>query len=301
MKGVQVSAICTGTGIKAKTLAEKVRAELCTTDYRDVLKEDSINAVLIGTRHDTHGRIVVEALSAGKHVFVEKPLCLSQQELDEIAAAYERFAQAGLQLMVGFNRRFSSHALRAKAFFAERRGPLTMTYRVNAGAIPPDHWIQDPAIGGGRIIGEACHFVDYLTFLCGAPPVSVHARGARGQSGVIEDQAVLSLSFADGSVGTILYAASGDTALSKERIEAFADGRSLTTDDFAMTHGYAGGRRTTLVSGKRDKGFDEELARFAVAVSRGGPAPMTFAEIAAVTRTCLLAVESLKTGEVYPV
>lgn len=176
-----------------------------------------------------------------------------------------------------------------------------MTYRVNAGAIALDHWIQDPEIGGGRIIGEACHFVDYLAHLCGAPPVSVHARGARGPTGIIDDQAVLSLGFADGSVGTIVYAASGDTSLSKERIEAFGDGRSLTTDDFTVTYGYAGGRRTTLVSGKRDKGFDAELRQFVAAVSRGGAPPMSFAEIAAVTRTCLLAVESLKTSDVYPV
>jgi predicted dehydrogenase len=301
MKGVQVSAICTGTGIKAKTLAAKVRAELCTTDYREVLKDDSINAVLIGTRHDTHGPIVAEALACGKHVFVEKPLCLSRRELDDVAAAHERFARAGLHLMVGFNRRFSTHAAQGKAFFAGRRGPLTMTYRVNAGAIPHDHWIQDPDIGGGRILGEACHFVDYLTYFCGAPPVSVHARGANGQAGLVDDQAVLSLGFADGSVATILYAASGDTMLAKERIEVFGDGRALITDDFMVTQGYAGGRRSTLVSGKRDKGFDEELSRFIAAASQGSAAPMTFVEIEAVTRTCLLAVESIKTGEVYSV
>jgi predicted dehydrogenase len=301
MKGVAVSAICTGTGIKGKTLADKVRAELCTTDYRDVLKDQSITAVLIGTRHDTHARIVVEALAAGKHVFVEKPLCLSEPELDAIIAQYERSAASGLHLMVGFNRRFSSHAEKAKAFFSGRTGPLTMIYRVNAGALPPEHWVHDLAIGGGRIVGEACHFVDYLQFLCGAPPVSVHATAARGHEGVIPDQAVLSLTFADGSVGAIIYTASGDAALSKERVEVFGDGRSLVMDDFTVTHGYAAGRRTTLVSGKRDKGFEQELTRFIAAVSQGGPAPLAFAEIESVTRTCLLAAESLTTGEVYSV
>jgi predicted dehydrogenase len=301
MSGVAVSAICTGTGIKAKVLADKVRAELCTTDYREVLKHASINAVLIGTRHDTHARIVVEALFAGKHVFVEKPLCLTREELDEIAVTYERFAGAGLHLMVGFNRRFSSHAEKAKAFFADRTGPLTMIYRVNAGQLPPDHWVHDPAIGGGRIIGEACHFVDYLQSLCGAPPVSVHATAARGHEGAITDQAVLSLRFGDGSVGAIIYTASGDPTLAKERVEVFGDGRSLVTDDFTVTHGYTAGRRTTLVSGKRDKGFEQELTRFIAAVSHGGPAPLAFAEIESVTRTCLFAAESLKTGEVYSV
>jgi predicted dehydrogenase len=302
MDGVAVSAVCTRTGIKAKVLADKVRAELCTTDYREVLKHESINAVLIGTRHDTHARIVVEALAAGKHVFVEKPLCLNEAELDSIIVQYER-SGAGMQrhLMVGFNRRFSSHAERAKEFFAGRTGPLTMIYRVNAGALSPEHWVHDPAIGGGRIIGEACHFVDYLQFLCGAPPISVHAAAARGHDGVIPDQAVLSLTFADGSVGTIIYTASGDAALSKERVEVFGDGRSLVMDDFTMTHGYIAGRRTTLVSGKRDKGFEQELTRFIAAVSRGGPPPLAFAEIESVTRTCLLAAASLKTGEVYSV
>lgn len=301
MTGVAVSAICTGTGIKAKVLADKARAELCTTDYRDILKDESISAVLIGTRHDTHARMVVEALFAGKHVFVEKPLCLTEQELDEITATYERFAQIGLHLMVGFNRRFSSHAENTRAFFAGRTGPLTMIYRVNAGALPPEHWVHDPAIGGGRIIGEACHFVDYLQFLCGAAPVSVHAHAARGPQGVIPDQAVLSLRFADGSVGAIVYTASGDQSLAKERVEVSGDGRSLVTDDFTVTHGYSKGRRTTLVSGRRDKGFEQELRRFVAAVLRGEPAPMAFEEVVAVTRTCLLAGESLKTGEVYPV
>jgi predicted dehydrogenase len=301
MKGVAVSAVCSSAGIKAKAVADKVGAERCTTDYREVLQDSSIHAVLIGTRHDTHARIVVEALLAGKHVFVEKPLCVTERELDEIAVTYDRLAPAGQHLIVGFNRRFSPHAERTRAFFAERTGPLTMSYRVNAGQLPPDHWAHDPAVGGGRIIGEACHFVDYLQFLCGAPPVSVYATAARGHEGVIPDQAVLSLRFDDGSVGTIVYAASGDTALPKERIEVFGDGRSVVTDDFAVTHGYRDGRRIALASGARDKGFDGELSRFVGVLSHGGPAPLAFAEIESVTRTCLLAVESLRTGEVYPV
>lgn len=301
MKSVQVAAICTGTGIKAKALAQKVRADTCTTDYREILKDAACAAVLIGTRHDTHARIVLDALAAGKHVLVEKPLCLTERELEAIAAQYERSAASGLHLMVGFNRRFSTHAEQAKAFFASRRGPLTMIYRVNAGALPPDHWVHDPVIGGGRIIGEACHFVDYLQFLCGVPPVSVHATAAHGGDGVISDQALISLVFADGSIGTVVYSASGDTALTKERIEVFGDGRSLVTDDFTVTHGYAGGKRSTLSSGKRDKGFDRGLARFVDAVSREGPPPIPFAEIAAVTRACVSAAESVRTGEVYSV
>ncbi len=301
MNDVQVAAICTSTGITARALAEKVRAETCTSDYRDILKNERISTVLVGTRHDTHARIVLDALASGKHVLVEKPLCVTTGELDAIAAQYERGAASGLHLMVGFNRRFSPHAEQAQEFFQRRRGPLTMIYRVNAGALPAEHWVHDPAVGGGRIIGEACHFVDYLQVLCGAPPVSVQAMAARGRDGVIPDQVVISLTFVDGSVGSLIYTASGDTALPKERIEVCGDGRSLVTDDFTTTHGYAGGRRRTLVSGARDKGFDQELARFVGAVSRGGPPPIPFAEIVAVTRACLLAVESLKTGEVYSV
>ncbi|WDT82676.1 MAG: Gfo/Idh/MocA family oxidoreductase [Candidatus Manganitrophus sp.] len=153
IKEVSLRAVCTASGIHAKALGEKIAAAYCASDYRDVLKDEEINAVLIGTRHGDHGQMVVESLRAGKHVFVEKPLCLSEEALEEITAVYEAKATEGIQLMVGFNRRFSPHMAQARALFQDRKNPLVMLYRVNAGAISPDHWVHDPEIGGGRILG----------------------------------------------------------------------------------------------------------------------------------------------------
>lgn len=300
--GVRFSAVCTERGINAKAVAARVKAGYCTSDYREILEDPEINSVLIGTRHDTHGPIIVEALRAGKHVFVEKPLCLTETELDEITAAYEEGSKQGLQLAVGFNRRYSAHMQKAKEFLGSRANPLVMTYRVNAGAIPGGHWIQDAAVGGGRILGEACHFVDYLQELCGAHVSSVWARCVGGHSsGIIHDQAVISLDFADGSIGSIVYAAGGNTRLAKERCEIFGDGKSLVMDDFKRTELYDRSKKTTFKTGKRDKGFQVEMAAFCAAVTGKQPSSMPFQDIHAVTRTCFLAVESLRTGKSYRV
>jgi predicted dehydrogenase len=302
MKELRLHAICTATGIHAKALAEKTNAAYSTTDYREVLKDPSVNAVLIGTRHDLHGALVVEALEAGKHVFVEKPLCLTEEEMDRIVSIYDVKAPMGLHLAVGFNRRFSPHADRAKEFFKDRKNPLVMIYRVNAGPLPVEHWAQDPEIGGGRIVGEACHFVDTMQFICGAPPVSVQARRiGRHATGRVDDQSILSFAFGDGSIGTVVYAAGGDTGPAKERFEVFGDGKSLVMDDFMRTEFYAGGKKTTFHSGKQDKGFHAEMTRWVRSAVGGEPAVMLFGEIQAVTRACILAVRSLRTGQVYDV
>lgn len=299
IKELSLRAICTANGIHAKALAEKSGAAYCASDYREVLKDEAIHAVLIGTRHQNHGQMVVEALRAGKHVFVEKPLCLSDEELEEIADVYEAKAREGLQLMVGFNRRFSPHIDQARALFQGRKNPLVMLYRVNAGALPRDHWIQDPEVGGGRIVGEACHFIDCMQALCGAVPTSVHARRIeQHSSGITDDQSLLSLSFADGSIGTVVYTAGGDTALAKERFEAFGEGKALVIDDFIRTDFYAGGKQKTFKTGKQDKGFSAEMSCFVEAIQKGIP-PMSFEEIGAVTRATFRAVESFRTGEVY--
>ena len=305
LKGIadaEIVNVCTQRGINAKALAARVGAATCTTDYRDVLADDAVNAVIIGTRHNLHAEIVLAALRAGKHVFVEKPLCLTEAELDEIAALYGEKTKSGLRLAVGFNRRFSPHCVKAREFLADRSNPLVMSYRVNAGALPADHWTQDPGVGGGRIIGEGCHFVDYLQALCGGRVVSVHASaiGEHG-SGIVQDQAILSLNFSDGSVGTILYAAGGDTALAKERCEVFGDGKSIVMDDFARSEFYAGGRRTVFKTGWRDKGFAAQMPAFCASLLDSEAPGMDFDGILAVTRTCLAAVESMADGDVKPV
>lgn len=292
--------ICTGTGINASALGERLSIPGRTSDYREVLADPAVNAVLIGTRHDSHARLVLAALEAGKHVFVEKPLCLTEAELDEVCDRYAEAAARGQRLVVGFNRRYSAHARQAREFFAGRQEPLVMCYRVNAGAIPREHWIQDPESGGGRIVGEACHFIDLMQYVCGARPSRVRGLAVgRHSSGITEDHSVLTLGFEDGSVGTVVYAAGGDKALAKERFEAFGGGRSLVLDDFLVSEFYADGRVRRFKSGKRDKGFAGEMAAFAGEVARGGPHSMSFDEIEAVTRISILAARSLRTGEEY--
>jgi predicted dehydrogenase len=296
------AAVCTQRGVNARTLADRVGASYSTTDYTAVLRDADVDAVVIGTRHDLHATITLDALRAGKHVFVEKPLCLTEEELDAIAALYPEKGMQGVVLTVGFNRRFSPHFVKARAFFDGRRDPLVMSYRVNAGALPPDHWTHDPAVGGGRIIGEACHFIDYMQALCGAPVNSVHARRiGQHTADLTEDQAVLSFGFADGSVGTVLYTAGGDRGLAKERLEAFADGRSVVMDDFARSELYRDGRKITFKTRGRDKGFTAQMENFCAAVAGREQPAMSFEEIAAATRATIYAVDSMRTGTVYPV
>ena len=295
--GVEIRGVCTGTGANAKFLGDRLGAAFCTTDYTAVLADADINAVLIGTRHNMHGRMVADALRAGKHVFVEKPLCLTETELKDVRAAWLAAANHGITLTVGFNRRFSSHAQRARNFFEGRNNPIVMSYRVNAGAIPATHWIQDPESGGGRIVGEVCHFVDYMVAICGASPKNVYARRiARHHSGMTDDQSILSLGFSDGSVGTVIYASGGDTTLAKERFEAFGDEKSLVMDDFMLSEFYSRGKRVKFATRNRDKGFNGEMIAFAEAVRGQTEAAIPFEQIEAVTRACLGAVDSLSSG-----
>ncbi len=300
--GTGIRWICTSTGVNADALAEKLGVANRTTDFRQVLADPETNVVLIGTRHGSHARMVIESLEAGKHVFVEKPLCLTEDELVQIAATYARKAGEGLRLMVGFNRRFSEHGAKAREFFAGHREPLVMMYRVNAGAVPPTHWVQDPVAGGGRIVGEACHFLDYMQFVCGSRPVA--ARGmaiGSHSSGITSDQSILSFRFADGSVGTIVYAAGGDGSLAKERFEAFGGGKALVMDDFLTTDFHESGRSRRFKSGKRDKGFAQEMQSFCKEIIEGGVPSMSFEDIEAVSRACILAAQSLRSGEEYVV
>ncbi|QOJ32004.1 MAG: Gfo/Idh/MocA family oxidoreductase [Gammaproteobacteria bacterium] len=298
--GVSLRWLCGGTGISTNALAERLGIPGRTTDFTEVLADAAVNAVLIGTRHADHARMVIAALQAGKHVFVEKPLCLTEEELEAILAACRAPAAQSLRLMVGFNRAYSSHGRQAREFFAGHREPLVMSYRVNAGAIPASHWVQDPAVGGGRIIGEGCHFLDFMVEVCGALPVRVRGIAiGRHATGITSDQCILTFGFADGSVGTLVYAAGGDAALAKERFEAFGDGRALVLDDFLVTELYQGGRRRLFKSGKRDKGFAAEMAQFRREVLEGVAPSQSLERLEAVSRACILGARSLQTGDEY--
>jgi predicted dehydrogenase/threonine dehydrogenase-like Zn-dependent dehydrogenase len=290
--GAEMAGLCASSGARAKSSADKFGFAFCTTDEEEIYSDASINAIAIATRHHLHAGQVVRALEAGKHVFCEKPLCLNEQELERIERAYARGGD--LRLMVGFNRRFAAMARRMKEFLSQSGGPLAMHYRVNAGALPKDHWIEDAEQGGGRILGEVCHFVDFLSFLCGAAPVAVSARSVNSAGG---QDVIASLEFADGSQGTISYLCSGDRAFSKERVEVFGGGAIAVLDDFRRLELVRRGRKSLSRSWlKQDKGHAAEWKAFCESVETGRPAPISFEEIAATTRATIRIVESLRSG-----
>ncbi len=297
---LKIKVACTGTGINARSLGQKTDAEYCTSDYKEVLADEEVNSVLIGTRHNAHARMVIDSLVAGKHVFVEKPLCISETELDEIIETYEKISKSGIRVIVGFNRRFSSHAEKAHEFFAKRNNPLVMTYRVNAGSIDADHWIQDLTVGGGRLIGEGCHFIDYMSKISGALPVSVNAQAIRSHSSnITNDQIIVNLEFDDGSIGSLVYVSGGDSALAKERFEAHGDGKSLVMDDYLTTEMYSNGKKIVHKTSKRDKGFEQEMKMFADTVKDSEACTLGFEAIVAMTKATLFAAQALQDGKKY--
>lgn len=275
--------VATATGVSARHTAEKFDFRFATTSVDEILSRERVDAVLVTTRHHLHAPQVIQALEAGKHVFVEKPLCLEESELETIDALHRG---SRLLLMVGFNRRFAPMALRLKEHFEDIDEPLAIHYRVNAGHIPLDHWTQDPEQGGGRVVGEFCHFVDFCIFLTGALPVAVVAQGLPNGDRYRDDNVVATLEMADGSLATITYLANGASALAKERVEVFGGGASAVLDNFRRLELYSGGRRTVeRALLRQDKGHFEELAAFVEAVRTDGPSPIPMEEILATTRT----------------
>jgi predicted dehydrogenase/NADPH:quinone reductase-like Zn-dependent oxidoreductase len=291
---VRLDAVVSARGLSCRHLADKFGFQRCSTEADEILTGPDADAVVIATRHNLHARQVIAALDAGKHVFVEKPLALAPDELDAILAAQ---ARAGKLLLVGYNRRFSPLARELADFHAGRRSPLVMNYRVNAGLIPPESWIHDPAIGGGRVVGEVCHFIDLAAFLAGAPPVSVYAQGVASGSGVRSDDNVLiTVGFGDGSLCNIAYVASSDASAGKERLEALGAGASAVLDDFRLLDLHRAGKRRVIRKFVQDKGHAAEMQAFVDAVRRGGPPPIDITTIAAVSRATFAAVDSLRDG-----
>jgi len=236
--------------------------------------------VVIATRHDSHAALVVQMLDAGKPVFVEKPLCLTLDELAAIEAAYARVKHP--MLMVGFNRRFAPQVQQLKALLTGS-GPKSFVMTVNAGRLARDHWTRDHETGGGRILGEACHFIDLLRYLA-ASPIAAKGRIAQDAGG---DTVTLNLTFEDGSIGTVHYFANGSPAFAKERLEVFADGRVLQLDNFRTLKGFGvrGLRRSMLW--RQDKGHRACAAAFLNALRTGGPSPIPFDDIVEVSRTAI--------------
>lgn len=291
MPGVRLVGLATATGLSGRHTGDKYGFTYCTTDNEQILSDPTINAVVIATRHNTHADLAARALRAGKHVFVEKPLATSEEELNSVLAAAQ---ETGRVLMVGFNRRFAPLGVLARETFAGHSQPLCMLYRVNAGYVPPEHWTHDPQEGGGRVIGEVCHFVDFLQYVCGSAPVEVSACGVAAGSLSPEDHLAVNLRFADGSIGTVLYFANGDKALPKEYVEIYGGGKTLVIDDFRHGRLAQSGRVRRLGGRRQDKGHTEELLAWAKAVVEGGPSPVPLVDSVVTTLATFAIMESLR-------
>ena len=318
----KLAAIADINGVAAAHAARKFGAGKAVSDYRQVLEDPEIQAVFVLVGHHLHAPFVCEALEAGKHVFVEKPLAINEAQLERIGTMFggqSPFFAARKKgqspepgggapdphsppfppmVMVGFNRRFSPHAVKIKELLAGRAEPLTMTMTVNAGFIPPEHWTQDPERGGGRIVGEGCHFIDLLSFFADSPVASVSAMMVGGGGPVREDKMTILLGFADGSVGTVHYFANGAKSYPKEGLEIFGGGRVICMENFRITRGYGFKGFRSFRTWRQDKGHRAEIAAFVRAVAAGGPPLIPFDRIVNVTRASFAAVESARTDSV---
>jgi predicted dehydrogenase/threonine dehydrogenase-like Zn-dependent dehydrogenase len=281
--GARLGTIASSGGVSGVHAARKFGFAVTTTDYLTMLHDPELDALVIATRHDSHARLVIEALAAGKHVFVEKPLALTADDIDAIDRAYRGVwaSERAPRLMVGFNRRFAPQVVRMRTLLEAQPGPKSMIMTVNAGAIPTTHWTQDSGIGGGRIVGEACHFIDLLRHLTGSPIVSSHRQAMASETG---DTVSLTLTFADGSLGTIHYFANGNKAFPKERLEVFAGDRILRLDNFRSLTGYGWKKFSAMNLWRQDKGQKACVAAFLDAIRRGGPDPIPYDEIVEVSR-----------------
>jgi polar amino acid transport system substrate-binding protein len=296
MNNVELAGLANATGLSANRVGKSLGFEYCSTDAAEVLHDPNIDAVFIGTRHHLHGPLVMSALECGKHVFVEKPLCVNEAELESIARLY---ARSDCIVCAGFNRRFSPFARQCKDFFRQGRGPLSFIYRIHAGRLPEGHWALDPEQGHGRIIGEVCHFVDLLLFLSDALPVKVEAWPVG--DGADESNTHIHVSLADGSKGEIFYLASGDTSVSKERLEIFGRGRTAICEDFRKTHFHHANQHQAKSMFRQDKGHASEMQCFIDAIAGKAPAPIPFESLWATTLATFRIRESLLGGGPRPV
>ena len=300
--GAALHTIVTAGGINGVIHGQKAGFDNASTDINGLLQDAAINTIIIVTRHNTHSRFVCQALDACKHVFVEKPLALTIEELSTIKNALTRATERGESpgLMVGFNRRFAPQIQKMKALLNTVKTPKSFIMTMNAGNIPADHWTQDPTVGGGRIIGEACHYIDLMRFLVGAPIVSITARRMGDHPGVpiTEDKAIITLGFADGSFGSIHYLANGHASFPKERIEVFAAGRVLQLDNFRKLKGFGWPGFNKMNLWRQDKGQTACCKAFLDAIQEGKESPIPVNEIFEVAEVSIQIATQLR--EQYP-
>lgn len=286
--------VASAGGVSGFHAGRKFEADETGSDYRAMLEDREINTVFISTRHGSHASIAADALRAGKHVFVEKPLAIDEAGLELVRAAHAE--RPDLQLMVGFNRRFAPHAEKVKELLRGRSAPISVNLMINAGDIPPEVWVHDRESGGGRIIGEGCHFIDLARFLVGAAPTMVQALMFGPQAGKLrEDKMTLSLAFADGSIATIHYWANGPKSYPKERVEIFSEGRALCIENWRRLTAYNWPAAPRMSMGM-DKGHKAEVARFIERIRAGGAPLIPFDELDQVTVASFAAVRSAEEG-----
>lgn len=291
----RLKAICSAGGLSAKSAARRHGFKYCASDYREVLNDPQIHAVVIATHHDTHAKFAVEAARAGKHVFVEKPLALTREQLDEVITAQR---ETGKVILPGFNRRFSPMSVALRDHFAGRSSPIEVVCRVNAGAIKADSWYQDSEEGGWRIVSEGCHFVDLIQFICGCPVTRVFAEMIGGSvAGGQNDNCMVTLKLADGSLGMLVYVANGDPFFEKERIEVFGQSRAAVIDNWRVARLSGGGKTREIKPGGTGKGHRNELAAFVELCSGNGDSDSLFREAVNTTLATLAAAESLAAGQ----
>ena len=292
-EGVEFRSIATASGVSAHDVGKRFGFAQAVSNAEEVLDDPDINLVVIGTRHDSHAELARKALERGKNVFVEKPLALDDDQLDQVLLAA---ANSTGKLMVGFNRRYSPLARRAKEFFADRNTPLSIVYRVNAGRIPKEHWTQDAVEGGGRIVGEVCHFIDLMQFLTDSTPVSVFAESmsAKSDKTVDADSVFITLRFADGSNGSIAYLSEGDKSLPKERVEIFGGGRTFVLDDYRRATLHKDGREEQVTLKSQDKGQQSQVHEVCACVLQGTEAPIRVNDLTATTRATFRILDSLR-------
>lgn len=297
-EGVEFHAIASSTGLTARNVGRQFGFAECVSNADEVIEDTDTNLIVIASRHETHAEFAKKALDAGRHVFLEKPLAMNDGELDSVIASAEGSAGS---LMVGFNRRFSPLAREAKAFFG--KGPLSILYRVNAGRIPADSWIQDPVQGGGRIIGEVCHFIDLMHYLTGSMTTRVYAEAiaATNAAATSEDSVFITLRFADGSNGSIAYLAEGDKTMAKERVEIFGSGKCIVLDDFKTATMFANGKQTSRDLKSQDKGQAEEIRTVCAVVKGEAQFPILVDDLAATTRATFRILDSLRTAQAVDV
>ncbi len=295
--GVELHTVVTTNGLNAVHYGKKFGFAKVSTCTDELFAQKEINTLFIATRHDSHARLASEALRSGRHVYVEKPLALNLEQLTEVETAYAESAAQGAApiILVGFNRRFSPHVQRMRELLRGMQGPKSLSLLMNAGAIRPDHWTQDPQVGGGRILGEACHFIDLARFLVGARIVGASAGAMRGGNGAAPslDTVQISLEFEDGSIASIQYYANGHRSFPKERVEVFASGRILQMENFRVLRGFGCPGFRGFRTWRQDKGHAACVQAFLKAVRSGEPSPIPAEEIFEVSRVAIDVAEGL--------